>query len=131
MMEWKDEYSVNNQEIDEQHKVLIGMLNEIEAMIQREDFSYLNLTSIVEGLENYVKTHFEYEENLMLKNSYPYIMNHTNEHNVFRDKLQHTYILDIEKPIEFYYEMSDYLIQWLIDHIMKIDKHLGTYLLET
>ncbi|MDF2486429.1 MAG: hypothetical protein K0R46_2597, partial [Herbinix sp.] len=33
MMEWKDDYSLSNNEIDEQHKVWIGILNEIEEMI--------------------------------------------------------------------------------------------------
>ncbi len=130
MLEWDVVYSVGNQEIDEQHKVWIRILNEIEEIIHRKEFNYLNMLQIVEKLEKFVKFHFEYEENLMIEHSYPQIMEHTNAHNVFRDKLQNTYVLEIEKPKEFYNEMSDYLMKWLADHIMKADKQLGVYLKE-
>jgi hemerythrin len=130
MIEWKPEFSVNNDEMDEQHKVLVGMLDDIDRMIQSEDFNYINLVNIVEGLEKYIRVHFDYEEDLMFRLSYPYITEHTREHNVFRDKLQNTYVLDIEKPKEFYYEMSDYLLNWLSGHILKVDRQLGSFLTE-
>ncbi len=130
MIEWAMVYSVNHPEIDEQHKVLIGMLNEMDAIITKEEFNYTNLIHTMECLEEYVKTHFSFEENLMLWQSYPDIMVHTKAHNIFRDKLQNTYVLDIEKPINFYNEMSQYLTDWLMNHIMNMDRHLGNYLKE-
>lgn len=129
MIEWKTEFSVNNDEIDEQHKVLIGMLGDMERIIQSEDFNYINLVNTVEGLENYVRVHFDYEEELMVRHSYPRIMEHTREHNVFRDKLQNTYVLDIKQPREFYCEMFDYLLNWLSGHILKVDRELGGFLM--
>ena len=129
MIEWKTEFSVNNDEIDEQHKVLIGMLGDMERIIQSEDFNYINLVNTVEGLENYVRVHFDYEEELMVRHSYPRIMEHTREHNVFRDKLQNTYVLDIKQPREFYCEMFDYLLNWLSGHILKVDMELGGFLM--
>ena len=129
MIEWKTEFSVNNDEIDEQHKVLIGMLGDMERIIQSQEFNYINLVNTVEGLENYVRIHFDYEEELMVRHSYPRIMEHTREHNVFRDKLQNTYVLDIEQPREFYCEMFDYLLNWLSGHILKVDRELGGFLM--
>ncbi|MGF7142750.1 hemerythrin-like metal-binding protein [Anaerotaenia torta] len=130
VFEWKAEFSVMHDGMDEQHKVLIGMLNDIEEMIKREKFGYINLVDIVERLESYVRIHFDYEEELMLRHSYPLIMEHTKEHNIFRDKLQNTYVLDIEQPKDFYYEMWDYLTKWLANHIMKVDRQLGDFLIE-
>lgn len=129
MIEWKTEFSVNNDEIDEQHKVLIGMLGDMERIIQSQEFNYINLVNTVEGLENYVRVHFDYEEELMVRHSYPRIMEHTREHNVFRDKLQNTYVLDIKQPREFYCEMFDYLLNWLSGHILKVDRELGGFLM--
>lgn len=129
MIKWMDSYSVSHKEIDDQHKELIDILREVEKTIKKEDFSYLNLVHLIDRLEGYVRLHFDYEEDLMLKTTYPHIMEHTNEHNAFRYKLQKTYVLDIEKPKEFYYEMSDYLSNWLTDHILHVDQQLGSYLL--
>ena len=127
-MEWSENFSVGKQEIDDQHKELFRILNDIDAVIRKEEFSYLNLANIVSELEKYVKYHFDYEENLMYKRAYPGISEHTTAHNTFRDKLQNTYILDIQKPVQFYYDMSDYLVKWLTEHIMQADKRLGEYL---
>ena len=127
-MEWSDNFSVGKQEIDDQHKELIRILNDIDSTIRKEEFSYLNLANIVSELEKYVKYHFDYEENLMYKRAYPGIAEHTSAHNAFRDKLQNTYVLDIQKPVQFYYNMSDYLVKWLTEHIMQIDKRLGEFL---
>ncbi len=128
MIEWNDSLIINHDEIDEQHKELIRMLNEIDAAIDSEDFNYTNIVNLVAGLERYVKTHFDYEERLMFEYSYPYIAEHTKEHNVFRDKLQNTYVLEIDSPKEFYHEMSEYLMQWLTQHILKVDKQFSRYL---
>jgi hemerythrin-like metal-binding protein len=128
MMEWINDYSVSNQEIDEQHKVLIDLLNQIERIIQKEEFNYLNLVITVEELHKYLKGHFDHEEKLMLLYEYPDIMSHTHAHNLFRDKLLNTYVLEIEKPKEFFYEMSEYLTHWLREHILKVDMKLGIFL---
>lgn len=129
MIEWKEMYSLDNKEIDEQHKVLIDILKEIDDGIKIQNVNYLTLVDMIHRLETYVKEHFEYEEELMNQASYPYIKEHTQEHNKFRYKIQTTYALDIDKPEEFHVDMACYLSDWLIHHIKNVDGQFCKYLM--
>ena len=128
MITWNSDFSVGRQDIVEQHMELFRILNEMETVIQSADFNHLHIASVVEKLENYAKTHFIYEENLMVERNYPMLDEHTHVHNEFRVKLHSIYVLDIEKPMDFYYEMLEYLTRWWTEHILRTDKLLGNYL---
>ncbi|MDF2542934.1 MAG: Hemerythrin [Herbinix sp.] len=130
MMMWNDSFSVSNDEIDNQHKQLIEIIEELAIVIHNKDYSYANIIEIIGRLEDYIKVHFEYEENLMLKYSYPNIEHHTKEHNELRYKMQNMSVFDYNKPDIFYSETLTYLFDWLTKHIMQVDKQLGKYVLE-
>jgi len=128
MITWSDEFSVSHIEIDNQHKKLILIIEELVSIIHLKDYNYINIVDIVNKLENYIKVHFEFEENLMIKYSYPYLEIHTKEHNELRYKIQNTLVFELEFPDEFYTETLIYLVDWLTNHIMKVDKQLGEFL---
>jgi len=130
MIEWLSNFSVNNQEIDKQHTELFQIMFEIEEAVNNKDIDYVNLVNVVNRMEHYVNKHFDYEEQLMIKYNYPQISEHIRAHNAFRDKIRNTYVFDIQKPLDFYHEMAEYLMQWLKSHILKVDMVLGKYLLE-
>jgi len=128
MIEWSESFSVNNQGIDEQHKKLIGIIEEFVYLIKNKDFSFTNLSQILNELDNYVEEHFKYEEALMKKYSYLEAENHISEHNKLRVKIEEINIFDMENTVEFYQNMLAYLVDWLSKHIMHTDKKLGLFL---
>jgi hemerythrin-like metal-binding domain len=128
MLRWSNSFSVGNTTIDEQHKELIAIINEVTRLISEEDFDYSNIVELIRRLEDYVKFHFDEEENLMLKYDYPQIEVHTNQHNQLRYKVFNTKIYDIDTPKEFYTEALIYLMDWLAKHIMQTDKQLANYI---
>jgi hemerythrin len=130
MMMWNDSFSVSNTEIDNQHKQLIGIIEDLALIFHNKDYSYVNIVEIVSRLENYIKVHFDYEENLMVKYSYPHIEHHTKEHNELRYRIQNTRVFDMQNPDGFYSETLTYLFDWLTNHIMQVDKNLGNFLSE-
>jgi hemerythrin len=128
MITWKPDYSVNFEGIDEQHKILISIIQEVEDEINSQTYHFKNLIEIINKLENYIKVHLTYEEALMDKYSYPEALNHKREHNELRYKILSINYDNMEKPKEFYISTYNYLSDWLINHIMKIDTALGDFL---
>lgn len=60
MEPWKDDLSVGNAAIDDDHRKLIAMVNEVEAMIRARDSSAL--PQALEQLEQHLQIHFVREE---------------------------------------------------------------------
>lgn len=128
-VEWKDEYSVGIDSIDQQHKRLLNLINQLQTAVDYstgEEFEREALDELVD----YTKTHFTYEEGLMEQNDYPDFVPHKAQH----EKM----IKEVEKVLSVYEEDHDtamsnaanFLKDWLINHINGTDKEYSSYLIE-
>ncbi len=122
LMPWSDrEYSVNIKKIDEQHKELIGYLNELhDAFTKGKDHAIIE--AMLEDLSSYAKHHFGIEEQLMQAYDYRDYMLHRLRHNYFIE-----YIVDLE--IDYMAGKKDvtgrtvYLLKdWIDKHIKIMDR---------
>jgi hemerythrin len=128
MIKWSYKFSVGDLEIDEQHKKLIDIISQAEALIKKNDKQFIDIFNIVTELDAYVETHLIYEEALMRKTNYQDSQAHIKEHNELRKKMISTNIIEIEDAGKFYMDTLVYLVQWLSHHIMSTDKKLGMFL---
>ena len=64
MVAWDDAYSVEIQEIDEQHKCLIEIMNELYTAMANKSNRDL-ISDVLDKLVDYTKVHFAVEETLM------------------------------------------------------------------
>ena len=125
--DWKEEYSVNIEQIDSQHKILVDMINQIYiAMHERKSQEILEST--LEGMISYAANHFLTEEHLMSKHGYPYLAGHKQEHDQFKEKINE-YVSRVENgkrvlPLEIVL----YLKEWLAKHILETDKNYMPFL---
>jgi hemerythrin len=137
--EWNSIYSVNVREVDQQHRRLIDLINELhEAMTedceQHTFASAVNevdaLGSMLEGLMDYAAHHFTTEETLMRQHDYPGYEAHSKAHSDFVDRVNR-YKRDFEEGRAL---PSTKLVQfakdWLTGHIQAVDKRLGVFLNE-
>ena len=120
-------YSVQNMEIDEQHKRLIGYINELYEAMKVGKARFV-LDEIFDGLVDYTKTHFAIEEGLMQRNHYPAYAIHKLEH----DKLT-AQVLELQKKVQpgqtkITLDTLQFLKDWLFNHILMTDKKLGAFL---
>lgn len=83
---WRQEMSVGNALIDDEHKQLICLINSIEIALKAENHLSM-IIFIVEQLEEYTHTHFVAEEKLMLKLEYAGYMDHKLAHQKILDKI--------------------------------------------
>jgi len=124
---WGDILSVGVDEIDEDHRKLVGIFNILNhSVMEGESPAYL--AAVLEELINCTVWHFSHEERLMLKYGYEESEEHKAEHQELiksAKKLQQE-ILQADKPVAD--EQVDFLENWLTEHILTADMRLGSYL---
>lgn len=124
---WKDEYSVRIREIDDQHKKLVAMINELhQALATGKGRDVLG--NILQQLIDYTRYHFSSEERLMEKYDYPGYVEHKEIHARLTDK-----VLELQKEFESSdvkrsIEVARFLQDWLNKHILQTDKAFGPFL---
>jgi len=127
-VDWKDEYSVGIESIDQQHKNLINLINMLQTTVDYstgEEFERECLAAVVD----YTKTHFVYEEGLMSKYGYPDFEAHKAQHQKMIDKVDDLLAAYQQRPESAMKDTLDFLKQWLIRHINGTDKQYSDYLL--
>lgn len=124
---WTEEISVGVARIDEEHKNLLAMLNELgQAMASGQGREAVSVTSA--RMREYALQHFKTEEEAMTASRYPDRSSHMAEHDSFIGK-----VLDLEEtlgqggavPAK---DLWTFLRNWLSEHIQGPDKLLGEHL---
>lgn len=129
-VEWTDELSVGIEEIDEQHKVLVNLINRLfdETVVHQADPSVMD--EILHELIEYTVIHFAVEESLFRIFDYPETELHTRHHDELKAQ-----VLDIQKKVKLREavintELLIFLKKWLENHILHEDKRYGPFLIK-
>ena len=127
LIDWSDDYSVKVREMDDQHKKLIGMINDLhEAMKSGKGKEAVE--KILNGLVDYVGMHFSAEENLMKTHGFPEYMQQKAQHAELTKQ-----VLDFQNKFHsgqavLTVEVMSFLKDWLVVHIKGSDKKYGPFL---
>ena len=127
-VEWKDEYSVGIDSIDQQHKKLLNLINQLQTAVDYSTGDEFERDALDE-LVDYTKTHFSYEEGLMRDNEYPDFEPHKAQHEKMLKKVEEVlaeYEQDHDTAMS---NAAEYLKDWLINHINGTDKEYSSYLI--
>ncbi len=127
-VEWSDALSVGIEEIDEQHKVLAGLVNRMHDAIHERHGSDV-VKSILAELAEYTRIHFAVEESLMRILNYPDYEKHKEIHE---ELLQH--VIELRDKVEsgktaIGFELMHFLKNWLTKHIMEEDMNYSSFFL--
>ena len=130
---WKESYSCNVEEIDNQHKKLFEIGDELYSLISLNDGidRYDEIIAIVEKLKDYTIYHFQYEEKLLKKYGFNQLSDHSKQHEKFVKKiieLEHKDIDDGQKQITV--DMVLFIADWIENHILGTDMQYKDFLNE-
>jgi hemerythrin len=126
-LNWKNEYSVGNTQIDLQHQKLFELINQLEASTHASEFSQI-APLILKELEEYALIHFESEEEHMKTIGYPDLEQHKKIHLSLKNDLMEEINMHMEaglttlKLIHLY----QFLKRWIEQHILEEDKKYST-----
>ena len=124
---WKRSYEIGINEIDMQHRQLVGIVNELfDAMKEGKGAAIVD--EILDKLIDYVQLHFSTEEHYMQTHYYPGLEEHERQH---LDMTKHVVELitmkrtgkGVNAP-----DLMNFLQEWLVDHISVEDKKFGDFL---
>lgn len=126
---WNEALSTDIPLIDDQHKKLIDKINKFYECIH-DTHSNCNLKLLLDSLIDYTYYHFDTEERFFDKYAYPDKIRHKLEHIEFKEKINEYFNALIENKDQIALEILTYLNNWLIHHIMTIDKNYTDFLKE-
>jgi hemerythrin len=119
--QWSDDYMMNISEIDGQHQHFVLILDRVYDTI-------LNPTTdqakglLLEDLVNYAIIHFGTEERYFDEFNYPEASEHKAAHKELLDKVLSFQIKFKEKKEDISLELIDFLEDWLVNHLLSMDK---------
>lgn len=128
-VEFDSSLVTGNAMIDEQHKELIGKIDKLLSCCEQNG-GKIEAIKMLDYLAEYTDFHFGEEEKLQEEVSYPAIEEHKKQHADFKKAVEelHEMLVEEEGPTEaFVAAVNKNVVDWLFDHIKKMDQALASF----
>ena len=128
LIRWSQNLSVGINSIDEQHKVLVDLINELYKQMH-SGLGNDAVGATLGRLVDYTANHFKYEEKLFREHNYSEQSGHQELHNTLVGQIvqfQEEYARG-EKDVSL--ELMEFLKEWLLTHIKKTDMAYSSFLI--
>jgi hemerythrin len=125
LIQWKDEFKLGIEQIDEQHERLFQIANEIYDLIKNEFIAdkYDSILKLINELKDYTVFHFSSEEEYMQSIGYRKYLSHKVEHTDFIEKINNVNLEQVDLNHEQYLvDMLNFVVNWISNHILETDK---------
>ena len=126
-MKWDEQYAVHIRLMDDQHKRLFDMIDQFYVALQQKE-TQRAMSELLTGLTEYSLYHFHAEERMMSLNHFPLYAAHKSAHEKFIMTVQEFKDRFDSGKLLIPIEVAQFLKQWLSNHILMTDKHLGKFL---
>jgi len=127
ILEWDDSMAVGVYLVDEQHKELVVLINNIADAVQ-SGASVSEVSRFIRRFYNYTIVHFQTEESLMDHNSYADYFTQVREHLDCSTKALEFHRRFVEEAEFDLVEFLEYIVGWFRSHTTGIDQGLTEYL---
>ncbi|SMF56617.1 bacteriohemerythrin [Pseudobacteriovorax antillogorgiicola] len=117
-MDWKPEYNVGVDYLDEQHKAIVEGIRHLSTEFENEQ----GLRQAVSELFELIRTHFRHEEIILLRHGYRDREKHEEIHSKFLDGLGILEQKFAEVGSDLLPTIIDFLSQWFHDHFTQVDQ---------
>jgi len=128
LMTWTERLSVGVKVLDEDHKRLVALVNELYDAMQA-GHGRDTLGRILDGLVRYTKEHFAREEKFFAQSHYPAADSHRQQHEALTRQVmdvQRKYAAGSASTLSL--DVLQFLKNWLINHIQGSDQKYRVHL---
>lgn len=125
--EFSEEYLTGIPLIDAEHQELFTIVDQAYHYLRDDDIENKNevVLQVLERLKKYTKDHFKDEEEYMENIHYEGLEAQKRAHAAFVDKIESISMKDLEEnPQEYLDSLIEFLLGWLINHILNGDKKI-------
>lgn len=125
---FQDEYLTGIESIDEEHKALVQILDELHYLVSSDDSDdkYDKILNLLKHFRNCIQVHFKNEEEYMASIQYEELEVQQLAHEVFVARLELMNLDEFDatgqNELEEYVEA---MTEWLVAHLIHMDKHIG------
>lgn len=127
ILSWNEQYLIGQATIDEEHKMLFRLINDFHShWMEKRDRQ--DIARVLNRLIQYGEQHFRDEERIMAEEGYPKLAEHRAIHEKLVDEIfkLNEELADKSQLLER--DMTKFLKQWLVDHIVYNDYEFRNFL---
>ncbi|MFZ4648878.1 MAG: bacteriohemerythrin [Patescibacteria group bacterium] len=124
LIPWQDSYSIGINEIDEQHKKMLGIINHLTDLFDnKQNRNEAEIEQTIKDLTDYAIYHFQAEEKYFAIFHYDRAEEHIKVHDQYRAKIEEwRKRYDKNKDPKVFFEISEFLQSWWTWHINNTDR---------
>jgi hemerythrin len=115
--EWHDSYGVGIPDIDEQHRMLIEMIDGLAAVAEGREPAD-GMTATVDRFVALARSHLQYEEAVAARSAGPDYQGAIKDHAEFLRKVEGLARYLEKAPVDALHTMVEFLKDWIIDHAL-------------
>jgi hemerythrin len=128
ILEWNKKMSVGVESLDEDHRKMIAIINELQEGIQAGHKKVV-LEQVLDELVEYTQGHFSREEALFAHTDYSGAAMHKSDHMAMIQRVQNLRTRLPDRPVVMLdLELMSFLQSWLVNHIQTTDKKYSAWL---
>ncbi len=131
-----DKYMTGIELVDDEHRRLFEIIKDTNDVIHAELLhdKYDEIMRLLADLREYTEVHFHDEEELMKRIKYPKLDAQKRAHSAFVERLIEIDLSDLDamddNQQEYLTDLIQFLLSWLSNHILGMDKQIGVYMKE-
>jgi hemerythrin len=127
LIKWRESYGTGVLSMDNQHRKIIDLINELYKHIRNEETSS-SVEDVLSAMIKYAEEHLQEEENLLKTNDFSDYDEHMSKHQSYRERLSSLMAESKTDPEAAVKSTYAFLRQWWMGHIVDEDKKYGEFL---
>jgi hemerythrin len=127
LMTWTNKYSVGVQTLDDQHKALLRVLNELHAASMKGKAREVAGPLICQ-IVSLANEHFSTEEGLMESTKFAGLPEHRAKHQELKEKIAEFVARHEKGDTTMYTQLLYFMRDWLTNHMLTVDSEYAPWL---